>query len=222
MKKNKIKYQKSVINGGGGRYLYQKEYMIPKIIHYCWFGRKPYPEVVNKCIESWKKYLPEYEIKLWNEDTFNVNSHPFVREMYENELYAFVSDYVRVWALYNYGGIYMDSDVEILKPFTDEMLDKPYMLGMMDDFFIASYVMGFEKNDGNINLLFEIYDKVVKEPIIMETRITCILDKSSLSIYPSYYFTPMKNDEYEHAYTKHHFQSSFTKKYKEYIKNNKL
>lgn len=101
--------------------------MIPKIIHYCWFGRKPLPELAQKCIESWKKYLPEYEIKKWNEDNFDVNIVPYTAEAYKSGKFAFVSDYARFWILYNYGGLYFDTDVEVIKPM-DEIVEKgPFM-----------------------------------------------------------------------------------------------
>ena len=95
--------------------------MIPKIIHYCWFGGKPMPELALKCIESWKKYLPEYELRLWNEETFDINSVPYVKEAYEARKFAFVTDYVRLWALEREGGLYMDVDFEVYKPFDDLM-----------------------------------------------------------------------------------------------------
>lgn len=90
--------------------------MIPKRIHYCWFGRGKMPEMARKCIASWKKYLPEYEIKEWNEDNFDLDQYPYVREAYDNRKFAFVTDVVRLYALYHEGGIYMDTDVEVLKP----------------------------------------------------------------------------------------------------------
>lgn len=90
--------------------------MIPKVIHYCWFGRNPLPPLAEKCIASWKKYLPEYEIKEWNEDNFDLDSYPYVREAYDARKFAFVTDVVRLYALYTEGGIYMDTDVEVLKP----------------------------------------------------------------------------------------------------------
>lgn len=93
--------------------------MIPKVIHYCWFGRKPLPPLAIKCIESWKKYLPDYEIKEWNEDNFDVNIIPYTKEAYEASKYAFVSDYARFWILYRYGGLYFDTDVEVIKPMDD-------------------------------------------------------------------------------------------------------
>ena len=90
--------------------------MIPKIIHYCWFGRGPKPKLAKRCIESWKKYCPDYEIKEWNEDNFDLDMYPYVREAYDNRKFAFVTDVVRLYALLNEGGIYMDTDVEVLKP----------------------------------------------------------------------------------------------------------
>lgn len=93
--------------------------MIPKIIHYCWFGRGPLPDLAQKCIASWQKYMPDYKIKEWNEDNFDVNSIPYTKEAYKSRKYAFVSDVVRLYALYYEGGIYMDTDVEILKPLDD-------------------------------------------------------------------------------------------------------
>ena len=91
--------------------------MIPKVIHYCWFGRGPKGDLANKCIESWKRFLPDYEIKEWNEDNFDVNMYQYTKEALENKKYAFVTDVVRLYALYTEGGVYMDTDVEVLKSF---------------------------------------------------------------------------------------------------------
>lgn len=93
--------------------------MIPKIIHYCWFGHNPMPELALKCIESWHQHLPDYEYRLWNEESFDVRCNAYVKEAYESGKYAFVTDYVRLFALYTEGGIYMDTDVEVLKPYDD-------------------------------------------------------------------------------------------------------
>jgi mannosyltransferase OCH1-like enzyme len=103
--------------------------MIPKIIHYCWFGRNPLPQSALKCIESWKMYLPEYEIKEWNEDNFDVNIIPYTREAYDAKKYAFVSDYARYWILYHYGGLYFDTDVEVIKPLAD-IVDRGAFMGI--------------------------------------------------------------------------------------------
>lgn len=101
--------------------------MLPKVIHYCWFGRAPLPRLAFKCIESWKKYFPDYEIKEWNEDNFDVNMIPYTQEAYVQKRYAFVSDYARFWILYNYGGIYFDTDVEVIKPMDDIIVHGAFM-----------------------------------------------------------------------------------------------
>lgn len=90
-----------------------------KKIHYCWFGGNQLPEEAVKCIESWKKYFPDYEIKEWNETNFNVNCCNYVYQAYQNKKWAFVSDYARFWILYHEGGLYFDTDVEVIKPFSD-------------------------------------------------------------------------------------------------------
>ena len=100
---------------------------IPKIIHYCWFGRNPLPELAQRCIASWRKYLPDYEIKEWNEDNFDVNIIPYTAEAYKAKKYAFVSDYARFWILYKYGGLYFDTDVEVIKPMDDIIARGPFM-----------------------------------------------------------------------------------------------
>ncbi len=101
--------------------------MIPKTINYCWFGGKPLPESVKKCINSWKKYCPTYEIKQWNETNFDVNCSNYTKEAYKAGKWAFVSDYARFWILYKYGGIYLDTDVEIIKPLDKLISNGPYM-----------------------------------------------------------------------------------------------
>ena len=102
--------------------------MIPKTIHYCWFGKTPLPTFAKECIKSWRKYLPDYEIKEWNEESFNVNIIPYTKEAYESKKYAFVSDYARFWILYNYGGLYFDTDVEVIKPM-DDIIKKGAFMG---------------------------------------------------------------------------------------------
>lgn len=105
--------------------------MIPKVIHYCWFGGNPLPKSAQKCIASWRKYLPDYEIKEWNESNFDVNIIPYTAEAYKAKKYAFVSDYARFWILYKYGGLYFDTDVEVIKN--------------MDDIIAKGAFMGLEK-----------------------------------------------------------------------------
>lgn len=93
--------------------------MIPKTIHYCWFGGNPLPDLAIKCISSWKEYFPDYEIKEWNESNFDLNCCAYVKEAYDAKKWAFVSDYARFWILYNYGGLYFDTDVEVIKDMSD-------------------------------------------------------------------------------------------------------
>lgn len=100
---------------------------INRVIHYCWFGGKPLPSLAIKCIESWKKYLPDYEIKRWDESNFDVNIVPYTSQAYKEKKYAFVSDYARFWILYHYGGLYFDTDVEILKPIDELIKNGPFM-----------------------------------------------------------------------------------------------
>lgn len=101
--------------------------MIPKLIHYCWFGRNPLPESAKKCIASWRKFLPDYEIIEWNEDNFDVNSIPYTAQAYEAKKYAFVSDYARFKILYEHGGVYFDTDVEVIRPMDDIIARGPFM-----------------------------------------------------------------------------------------------
>ncbi|QER38699.1 glycosyl transferase [Acinetobacter suaedae] len=90
--------------------------MIPKIIHYCWFGGKPIPEQLQQYINSWKEKCPDWKLVLWNEESFDIDSHIFTSTAYQQKKYAFVSDYVRAWALYEFGGVYLDTDVELKQP----------------------------------------------------------------------------------------------------------
>ena len=112
--------------------------MIPKKIHYCWFGRGEKPKLAKKCIASWKKYCPDYEIIEWNEDNFDISACPlYVRQAYEAKKWAFVTDYVRLQVVYEHGGIYMDTDVE-LKKSLDPLLEYNAYFGFEDETHIAT------------------------------------------------------------------------------------
>lgn len=101
---------------------------IPKIIHYCWFGGNQLPDLAVKCIASWKKFFPDYEIKEWNESNFDFNCCEYVKEAYQAQKWAFVSDYARFWILYKYGGLYFDTDVEVIKSMHD-LIEKGSFMG---------------------------------------------------------------------------------------------
>lgn len=119
--------------------------MIPKKIHYCWFGGKPLPEDARRYILSWKKHCPDYEIKEWNESNFDLNLNSYVREAYDARKYAFVSDVARLYALVAEGGVYLDTDVELLKPL-DSFLHHTAFSGFEDTSHITTGLIGGEKN----------------------------------------------------------------------------
>ena len=104
--------------------------MIPKVIHYCWLSNDPYPDKIRKCMDTWKKVLPDYQIKLWNTENFDMSKAPaYVREAFEQRKWAFASDYIRMYALYTEGGVYLDSDVKVLKSF-DEFLNYKFFTSL--------------------------------------------------------------------------------------------
>lgn len=190
--------------------------MIPRIIHYCWFGRSPLPKSAQKCIESWKKYFPDYEIREWNEDNFDVNMVPYTAEAYQCKKYAFVSDYARFWILYNYGGIYFDTDVEVIKPM-DDIVSKGAFMGVESPVSKANKVLtvapglgiGAEKGMELYQQLLSYYDKLhfmdkngnMIQTTVVEYTTNVLIDKglkpvnetqlvSGVSIYPAEYFNP--------------------------------
>lgn len=132
--------------------------MIPKIIHYCWFGRNEYPEAVKQCIKSWKKNCPDYSIVEWNEENFDIDSCTYVKEAYDAGKWAFVSDYVRLWALINYGGIYLDTDVELLRPI-DDFLGYNAFLGFESRDSVGTAVIGCEKQHPFFERFLNKYNK---------------------------------------------------------------
>ena len=111
--------------------------MIPKTIHYCWFGRNPKPKLAEKCIASWKKFCPDYQIIEWNEDNFDINMNGYTRMCYEQKKYAFLSDYARLFVVAAHGGLYFDTDVELLKP-VDDLLDHDAFFGFETAEYVAS------------------------------------------------------------------------------------
>lgn len=116
---------------------------VPKVIHYCWFGGKELPEEVRKNISSWKKFCPNFEIKEWNEKNFDLDCNNYVKEAYQAGKWAFVSDYVRFWVLYYYGGIYFDTDVELIKPMDKLIKAGPFMSREKE--FYTKYKIELEK-----------------------------------------------------------------------------
>ena len=134
--------------------------MIPKIIHYCWFGKNPIPEKDRKCIESWKRFCPNYEIIEWNEDNFDINCCDYVRQAYEAKKWAFVSDYARLKIIYEYGGIYLDTDVELIKPL-DSLLSYASFFGF-ESYKNINTGLGFGavQNNSIVKILLNDYSEI--------------------------------------------------------------
>ena len=185
---------------------------IPKIIHYCWFGRGEIPERDQKCIESWKKYCPDYEIIQWNEDNYDVTQIPYMKEAYEAHRWAFVSDFARIDLICRYGGIYMDTDVELICPL-DKLLEYSGYAGVEADSNCINFGLGFgaepgfpilqelcdhykslrfQNEDGSLNLtpnpiiVTEYLQKKKSVDIVPDK----ILDAEGLTLLPAEYLCP--------------------------------
>ena len=185
--------------------------MIPKIIHYCWFGRNPKPKLAKKCIKSWKKYCPGYEIIEWNEDNFDIFAAPlYVRQAYEAKKWAFVTDYVRLWAMVKFGGVYMDTDVEVIKPL-DPFLQHKAFSGFENDTQIQTGIMACEKGFPLFEEFLHFYDNasfIHLDGSINETTNVVIMTDiclrhglqqngtyqlvEGLALYPKAYFCPIE------------------------------
>ena len=207
--------------------------MIPKTIHYCWFGRNPKPKLAEKCIESWKKYCPDYELIEWNEDNFDISTAPlYVRQAYEAKKWAFVTDYVRLWAMTTFGGIYMDTDVEVLKPL-DPILAHEAVSGFEAEKYITTSLMACQKEFPLFLEFLSYYDTVFflkgDGTIDQTTNVTTITNIckekgfvpnnqfqiiEGFALYPSDYFCPRsyqtgKLRKTENTMTIHWFAASW-------------
>lgn len=207
---------------------------IPKKIHYCWFGRGKLPRLAEKCIKSWEKYCPDFEIICWNEDNFDLNQNRYVREAYEAGKWAFVSDYVRLKVIYEYGGIYLDTDVELIKSLEPLLVGKGYM--GFDEKGIVATGLGFAAEQGNeiIAEMLKEYDNI---PFVLPDgtydmtpcpdRNTDALKRLGMDIkntnqtfmgmrfLPREYLCPMdyytgKNEKTKNTYSIHHYCASWT------------
>ena len=204
---------------------------IPKIIHYCWFGGNEEPDDVKRCICSWKKLCPEYEIFKWDESNFDINCNEYVKESYQMRKYAFVSDYVRLFALYNYGGIYLDTDVEVIKNL-DLLLNQSAFFGFETEKSIATCIIGSEQhNDIILDFLNEYQDIhfIVNGKMDMTTNVTKLTDllqkkglklnnilqmKEEFTVYPIDFFNPKNYKDgkiyiTKNTYIIHHFSGTW-------------
>lgn len=191
--------------------------MIPKVIHYCWFGGNPLPKDAQMCLASWKKYLPDYEIKVWNESNFDVNCCPYVKGAYEAKKFAFVSDYARFWVLYKEGGVYFDTDVEVIKNM-DHIISSGNFMGIEKSLATqkpesgemigvnAGLGMGCEPNSPFLKEMLDLYESKSsftfdEGTIVHHTTWTLqkygfvnehkFQDVAGFNIYPADYFCPM-------------------------------
>ena len=211
---------------------------IPKVIHYCWFGRGDIPEKDLKCIESWKKYCPDYEIKCWNEDNYDVNKNLFIRQAYDKRKFAFVSDYARLDIIYNHGGIYFDVDVEVIKNI-DSLLEHKAFFGLeeVESKYYVNSGLGFgaEKNLFFLKELMEVYENstfLLKDgsmnakpcPIItnevllnkknLDIQKNQFYNVDGINIYPTEYFNPKsyetgKLNITDNTMTIHHYDGTW-------------
>lgn len=209
--------------------------MIPKKIHYCWFGGKPLPNDVKRCIASWRKFCPDYEIIEWTEKNFCIeNQNQFVKDAYKNKAWAFVSDYARLKIVYENGGIYLDTDVEIIKKL-DLLLDNTAFFGVHQVNHLVNTGLGFGAEKGSFILkeLLDSYDEV-KFDINKKDELSCpklntqifkqlgyiysnsVMKSQYFTIYPEEYFDPISlGDEVanilsDKTFSIHHYNASWT------------
>lgn len=207
--------------------------MIPKIIHYCWFGGKEKPETVLRMIRTWQKHCPDYQLKEWNETNFNIHINCYCEEAYAQRKWAFVSDVARMYALYNEGGIYMDTDVEVVRPL-EPLLGSRAFLGFEGTKWIATSILGTEPQNPIIHLFLDSYNKrafiredgsldqttnveewtrllVAKFGLKLNGNRQCV---AGFDIYPTDYFTPYdyltgRLHRTDNTYTIHWFGQSW-------------
>lgn len=206
--------------------------MIPKVIHYCWFGKKELPRTVKKNIKSWRTYCPEYKIIEWNEENFNIDNNAFAKEAYRDEKWAFVSDYARLKVIYENGGIYLDTDVEVIKKL-DRLLQNEAFVAIQRQGFVCSTGLGFgaEPHNPVIKKMLSYYSdltfseeraKDLACPILNDKALRSfgykntndIVNLENITVYPPMYFDPLSpgydNDLLtEKTYTIHHYYASW-------------
>jgi mannosyltransferase OCH1-like enzyme len=206
---------------------------IPKIIHYCWFGGNPIPENQAKYIEGWKKILPDYEFKLWNEENFDISSVKFTQQVASARKWGFIVDYVRAYAVYNFGGIYLDTDIEVIKRF-DDLLDTNCFAGFENETCIAPGLIfagekgceialeimnfykdyDFIKSDGSLNLTTSprIFSQILLKYGFQANNSYQKL--KTITIYPIEFFSPKSFKTgivtiTKNTYSIHHFEGSW-------------
>ncbi len=210
--------------------------MIPKVIHYCWFGKGPMPDLALRCIESWKQKLPDYVLKEWNESNFDLDLYPYVREAYDNRKFAFVTDVVRLYALYTEGGVYMDTDVEVLKSL-DPYLHHVAFSGYENSTMVPTGIMASEKGGKWVKDNLDYYEGKhfvrANGSLDLTTNVTAIMRymiplglrqdntfqdfPGLITIYPKDFFCPKSQDDgkiyiTDNTVTIHHYAASWESK----------
>jgi hypothetical protein len=203
--------------------------MIPRKIHYCWFGKGEKPKLAKKCISSWERYMPDYEIIEWNEDNFDINMNAYTRMCYEQKKYAFLSDYVRLLAIEQYGGIYFDTDVEVIRSF-EKLLNCGAFLGFENNEYVASGLgFGAEAHHPIVQQMIKEYEPILDGqhgtvgcPILNTQALIKFglvpngrLQKfDNMTVYPSDYFNPCdsetgKMSKTDNTYSIHWYSASW-------------
>ena len=213
--------------------------MIPKIIHYCWFGGKEKPQDVLSCIESWKKFLPDYEIKEWNESNYDINKCQYMADAYKEKKWAFVSDYCRIDVVNQYGGLYLDTDVEVIKSF-DPLLKEQFFCGyeasepkaspkainfglafgseassvVLSEILEEYHKLSFYKPDGNFNLITcpTLQTKVLERHGVTPNGENQKVN--GITVFSEEYFCPMnyltgKTNITPNTYSIHHYSATW-------------
>lgn len=206
--------------------------MIPKIIHWCWFGPNSLTKLSDVCINSWRLNNPEYEIIKWNEENcgelFNI---PFFKNAIDNKMWAFASDYARLWALYKYGGIYLDTDMELLRPL-DSLINNQCFFGKEDDVHISAGIIGAQKGSRLIKRIMRFYEEnrgaYINIPMVLTSIVDCndkhvvIYDKSYFYPYNPYDINSLPQLTYhsikKHTVAIHHWEKKWTLSFIQRIK----
>lgn len=213
---------------------------IPKYLHYCWFGKKQMPEIVKKCMESWKTFCVDFEIIRWDESNFDIYANEYVKLAYKNEKFAFVADYVRLWVLFHFGGVYVDTDVELLKNI-EGFLSLNAFAGLEGYNRISAGIIGAQKGNLWIKNILDFYNENIdnfidiKNPSIKQISIVDVITyvseklhgfspgnnyqilSNGVHIFPMEYFYPIAPDRKENFFTDrtysiHHYTGTWLKK----------